>query len=82
MSRLTAILSHYWDKIQGTLFPWLEEELNPLTQKQEQLIETLELIRRSVDEADYITKHDFDHQQRVQRTQAGSACSKVSQNFS
>jgi hypothetical protein len=45
MSRLTATLSHYWDKIQGSLFPWLEEELDPLTGKQQQLVEILELVR-------------------------------------
>ena len=27
MSRLTTTLSHYWDKIQASLFPWLTEEL-------------------------------------------------------
>lgn len=26
MSQLTKILSDYWAKIQGSLFPWLEEE--------------------------------------------------------
>ncbi len=45
MSQLTAILSQYWSSIQGTLFPWLREELDPLTQKQQQLIEVLEVIR-------------------------------------
>jgi hypothetical protein len=45
MSRLTTTLSHYWDKIQGSLFPWLAEELDPLTEKQQQLIEVLELVR-------------------------------------
>jgi transposase len=38
-------LAHYWEKIQGSLFPALEEELPPLTQKQQQLISILELIR-------------------------------------
>lgn len=45
MSQLTTTLSQYWNKIQGTLFPWLEEELDPLTEKQQQLIAILELIR-------------------------------------
>jgi hypothetical protein len=45
MSRLTTTLSHYWDKIQASLFPWLAEELDPLTEKQQQLVEILELIR-------------------------------------
>jgi len=45
MSRLTTTLSHYWDRIQGSLFPWLVEELDPLTEKQQQLVEILELVR-------------------------------------
>ncbi len=45
MSRLTATLSCYWNKIQGSLFPWLEETLDSLTAKQQQLIEILELVR-------------------------------------
>src|SRR3569832_201403 len=45
MSQLSARLSQYWDKIQGTLFPWLEEELDPLTEKQQQLITILEVVR-------------------------------------
>ena len=45
MSQLTTILSQYWSKIQGTLFPWLEEELDPLTEKQQQLVSILELVR-------------------------------------
>lgn len=35
----------YWEKIQGSLFPWLEEELPPLSKKQQQLISILEIIR-------------------------------------
>ncbi len=31
---LTATLSQYWSKIQETLFPQLEEQLDPLTEKQ------------------------------------------------
>lgn len=45
MGQLTQTLSQYWNKIQGTLFPWLEEELDPLTEKQQQLVTTLELVR-------------------------------------
>lgn len=45
MSKLGQTLSQYWSKIQGTLFPQLEEELDPLTEKQQQLITTLELVR-------------------------------------
>jgi hypothetical protein len=45
MSQLITKLSQYWDRIQGTLFPWLEEEIDPLTEKQQQLITILELVR-------------------------------------
>ena len=45
MGQLTDKLSQYWSRIQGSLFPWLEEELDPLTQKQQQLITILELVR-------------------------------------
>src|SRR3990167_964134 len=45
MSQLITSLSSYWNKIQGTLFPFLEEELDPLTIKQQQLIKILELVR-------------------------------------
>ncbi len=38
-------LSRFWERIQGSLFPELEEELPPLTQKQQQLVATLEVIR-------------------------------------
>lgn len=42
---LKVTLSRYWEKIQGTLFPFLEEELGALTEKQQQLISILEVIR-------------------------------------
>ncbi|MGH2638395.1 MAG: transposase [Rhabdochlamydiaceae bacterium] len=45
MSKLGQTLSQYWHKIQGTLFPMLEEELDPLTAKQQRLVTILELIR-------------------------------------
>lgn len=45
MSKLGQNLSQYWSKIQGTLFPRLEEDLDPLTQKQQQLITILEVVR-------------------------------------
>ena len=38
-------LSMYWLTIQGNLFPWLEEELGPLTEKQQQLVTVLEIVR-------------------------------------
>jgi len=40
-----STLSRFWERIQGSLFPDLEEELLPLTEKQQQLIATLEVIR-------------------------------------
>jgi len=39
------ILSSFWTRIQGSLFPELEEELGPLTKKQQQLISIREVIR-------------------------------------
>ena len=45
MGKLEQTSSYYWSKIQGTLFPQLEEELDPLTKKQQQLIAILELVR-------------------------------------
>jgi transposase len=42
---LKQTISRYWEKIQGSLFPILEEELPPLTQKQQQLISILEVLR-------------------------------------
>jgi hypothetical protein len=34
MNQLKQTLSQYWLTIQGTLFPWLKEELGELTNKQ------------------------------------------------
>lgn len=45
MARLHEELSQTWLRIQGSLFPWLAEELGSLTEKQQQLIQILELIR-------------------------------------
>ena len=45
MGKLGQTLSQYWNTIQGTLFPQLEEELDPLTEKQMQLVSVLEIIR-------------------------------------
>ena len=45
MGQLTDTLSKYWEKIQGSLFAWLEEELDPLTEKQQQLVSILEVVR-------------------------------------
>jgi len=40
---LRETLSNYWNTIQGNLFPWLEEELGPLSDKLRQLITVLEV---------------------------------------
>jgi transposase len=45
MNQLREVLSQYWLNIQGSLFPWLKEELGELTEKQQQLVMTLELVR-------------------------------------
>jgi len=43
--KLKERLSQYWGIIQANLFPWLQEELGPLTEKQQQLITILEFAR-------------------------------------
>lgn len=43
--KLNEKLSQCWRMIQGNLFPWLQEELGPLTEKQQKLITVLELTR-------------------------------------
>jgi transposase len=45
MGKLVQNLAQCWSNIQGSLFPFLEEELDPLSEKQQQLITILELIR-------------------------------------
>ena len=45
MNHLREGLSQSWLSIQGSLFPWLQEELGPLTEKQQQFVTILELIR-------------------------------------
>ncbi len=42
---LKQTISQYWEKIQGSLFLALEQELPPLTQKQQQLASILEVLR-------------------------------------
>jgi hypothetical protein len=39
-----AFLSALWNSIQANLFPWLEEELGPLTEKQKQFAEVMEVL--------------------------------------
>lgn len=38
-------ISGYWLRIQRSLFPWLEEELGELTEKEQQLVTILDLVR-------------------------------------
>ena len=45
ISKLHDRLAQEWLNIQGSLFPWLTEELGELTQKQQELVTTLEMIR-------------------------------------
>ena len=45
MNKLKETLSNYWLTIQSNLFPWLQEEVGELTQKQMLLITVLEVIR-------------------------------------
>ena len=45
MNRLHETLAQAWLNIQSSLFPWLSEELGPLTAKQQELVTTLELVR-------------------------------------
>lgn len=45
MNSLRDYFAPYWQSIQSTLFPWLEKELGPLTEKQQQLVQILEIVR-------------------------------------
>lgn len=45
MNKLKETLSNYWLTIQSNLFPWLQEEVGDLTEKQMLLITVLEVIR-------------------------------------
>ena len=45
MNHLRESLSQCWLTIQSNLFPWLAEELGPLTEKQQRLITVLEMVR-------------------------------------
>ena len=40
-----TVLSSIWERIQSNLFPFLEEELGPMTEKQQKLVSILEIIR-------------------------------------
>ena len=45
MNHLRVAFAPYWQSIQHALFPQLERVLGPLTEKQQQLVQTLEVIR-------------------------------------
>ena len=45
MQNLRASFAAYWESIQQGLFPRLEQVLGSLTEKQQQLVQTLEVIR-------------------------------------
>ena len=45
MHRLRVAFAPYWQSIQHALFPPLERVLGPLTEKQQQLVQALEVIR-------------------------------------
>ena len=45
MNHLRVAFAPYWQSIQHALFPQLECVLGPLTEKQQQLVQTLEVIR-------------------------------------
>ena len=45
---LRETLSGYWQTIQGDLFPWLEEELGPLSERHKHLVTALEVARVEV----------------------------------
>ena len=39
-----STLSHIWNSIQNTLFPWLEEALDPLSKKEQKLVQVVSLM--------------------------------------
>jgi hypothetical protein len=49
------VLSSIWNRIQSSLFPFLEEELGELSKKHRQLIEILELVR--IEEGLFVSYH-------------------------
>lgn len=53
MGKLGHKLAQYWTNIQASLFPFLEEELDLLSEKQQQLVSILELVRIEENIPDY-----------------------------
>ncbi|VFM96436.1 MAG: Transposase domain (DUF772) [Candidatus Kentron sp. G] len=45
MNRTHKALSDIWNRFQTCLFPWLEEEIGPLSKKQQQLTEVLDVAK-------------------------------------
>jgi len=45
MNQTRRSLSTIWDHFQGQLFPWLQEELGPLSKKQQHLVAVLDLAQ-------------------------------------
>lgn len=45
MNQLRTSLSQHWLNIQESLFPWLKEKLGKLTEKQQELVTALEMLR-------------------------------------
>ncbi|MDH3929396.1 MAG: hypothetical protein OEV22_15790 [Deltaproteobacteria bacterium] len=39
-----STLSHIFNRIQNTLFPWLEEALDPLSEKEQKFIQVVSLM--------------------------------------
>jgi len=72
VSRLHEGLSQTWLRIQGSLFPWLREELGPLTEKQQQFVMILELIRIEEHLNDY-----YGGMGRPPKSRAAIACAFV-----
>jgi hypothetical protein len=56
---LHETLSDYWWIVLGRLFPWLEEELGPLTEKQKQRVTVLEADRVTLARA-FVVNSDND----------------------
>ena len=77
MSEIGKSLAQWWSNIQGTLFPLLGEELDPLTEKQQQLVTILEVIREGSgrDESNHFPK--FRHPVRTQACVCYVGCLKV-----
>ena len=65
MRTLSETVSQFWSNIQGTHFPYLDEILDSLTEKQQQLITVLEVVRIE----QFIPDYRF-HEGRPRKTRA------------